>query len=138
MSYTITRTEVLVTNICHECGILYATPEGFRNSRKRDQGTFYCPNGHPAYYTESEADKVRKELAREQHRREQAEAEATRQREYAESVERRLSAARGAHTKTKKRIAAGICPCCRRPFANLMRHMAGQHPDYAQPLGAEE
>jgi hypothetical protein len=33
-------------------------------------------------------------------------------------------------TRIKKRVAAGVCPCCNRSFKDLARHMAGQHPDY--------
>lgn len=32
---------------------------------------------------------------------------------------------------TLRRIAAGVCPCCRRSFTDLARHMSSQHPDYA-------
>lgn len=35
-------------------------------------------------------------------------------------------------TKTRKRIANGVCPCCHRTFQNLARHMAGQHPAYEE------
>lgn len=30
--------------------------------RRRDNKTFYCPNGHPQSYTETEADKLRKQI----------------------------------------------------------------------------
>lgn len=39
-------------------------------------------------------------------------------------------AQKGQNTRLKKRIAAGVCPCCNRSFANLREHMAGQHPDF--------
>lgn len=48
-----------------------------------------------------------------------------------------LRAAKAAHavtkgklTKTRNRIAKGVCPCCNRSFVNLGKHMAGQHPDF--------
>lgn len=48
-------------------------------------------------------------------------------------AERRAHAAtKGQLTKTRKRVAGGVCPCCNRSFVNLGRHMAGQHPDYAE------
>ncbi|HEX9950777.1 MAG TPA: hypothetical protein VGB53_03340 [Rubricoccaceae bacterium] len=43
----------------------------------------------------------------------------------AERQKRRAAAQKGAHTRTKKRIAAGVCPCCNRTFQDLARHMAG-------------
>lgn len=32
--------------------------------------------------------------------------------------------------------APRVCPCCNRTFQNVARHIAGQHPDYAD-LGTE-
>lgn len=33
--------------------------------------------------------------------------------------------------RLKKRVAAGVCPCCTRSFQNLRRHMATKHPEHA-------
>ncbi len=41
-------------------------------------------------------------------------------------------AVKGHLTRTKKRIANGVCPCCQRSFENLHKHMKTQHPDFAQ------
>ena len=49
-----------------------------------------------------------------------------------ERTVRRLNAQRANVTKLKKRISAGVCPCCTRTFSNLSRHMATQHPDYTE------
>ena len=136
--FTVERTETLYTIVCGKCGILFAVPDKFDEARRKDGKNFYCPNGDPRAYCDTERKQAKRALVAEEQRREQAEAEAQHQREYAESVERRLAATKGAHTKTKKRIAAGMCPCCQCPFANLMQHMQNQHPDYAQPPGAEE
>lgn len=38
---------------------------------------------------------------------------------------------KGVVTRTRNRIANGVCPCCDRSFTNLQRHMASKHPDYA-------
>lgn len=40
---------------------------------------------------------------------------------------------KGAHQRTKNRVAKGVCPCCNRSFTNLAKHMAGQHPDFGDP-----
>ncbi len=37
----------------------------------------------------------------------------------------------------RERIVSGVCPCCNRTFQNLARHIAGQHPDFAEPAGGE-
>lgn len=48
------------------------------------------------------------------------------------AAQRALRATKGRLTKTKKRIANGVCPCCNRHFVNLERHMTGKHPDYTK------
>ena len=50
-----------------------------------------------------------------------------------QSAEDSLVAMRGVNTKLKKRVAAGVCPCCQRSFINLRRHMTTQHADYVKP-----
>jgi hypothetical protein len=47
-----------------------------------------------------------------------------------DSTERSLATTRGHMTRLKKRVAAGVCPCCNRTFQDLAKHMKGQHPKY--------
>ena len=35
---------------CIHCGISFAVPTEFIESRREDHKTFYCPNGHRMYY----------------------------------------------------------------------------------------
>ena len=49
-----------------------------------------------------------------------------------EGARRSRAALKGQVTKIKRRVSKGICPCCRRNFANLKRHMEGQHPDWSE------
>lgn len=101
------------------CGIHFGITETTRRKRAEDGTTLWCPNGHRLCYGPSENQELRDKLAREQHRREQAEA--------AEQSQRR------AVTKLKRRISAGVCPCCNRTFVNMGQHMKSQHPTYAKP-----
>lgn len=39
---------------------------------------------------------------------------------------------KAAHTRTKNRIAKGVCPCCSRTFLDLQRHMQTKHPDFTK------
>lgn len=48
------------------------------------------------------------------------------------TVERRLTAQRGATKRIKNRVGNGVCPCCTRSFANLRGHMATKHPGYSK------
>lgn len=120
---------------CAACSIDFGIGDDFMARRREDHRNFYCPNGHSNIYpgpskeerrlaaAEAELEAARSLAQREARRREQAEREAR-------TADYQRRAAKGQLTKTRKRIAAGVCPCCNRSFANLARHMAGQHPDY--------
>jgi hypothetical protein len=58
----------LVTETCCVCGVEFAMPSELQASRKSDLKEFYCPNGHSQTYTESEAQRLTKKLAKAQHR----------------------------------------------------------------------
>lgn len=125
---------------CATCSIDFGIGADFMRRRIQDHATFYCPNGHSNHYpgpskqekrlaqAERELDAARSLAQREARRRERAEAQAR-------TADYQRRAAKGQLTKTKKRIAAGVCPCCGRTFQNLARHMAGQHPDFVDSEG---
>lgn len=48
------------------------------------------------------------------------------------ATKQELTTTKGQLTKTKKRLAGGVCPCCNRSFVSLAKHMASQHPDYQE------
>jgi hypothetical protein len=50
-------------------------------------------------------------------------AEATRFRKSRDGI-------KGALIKQKKRVGNGACPCCKRTFSALARHIKTQHPDF--------
>lgn len=114
----------LEAEVCGACGVLFAAPKIMLDACRQDGDSFFCPNGHSLSYTESENDKLKRQLqnakdgrAAERAKRDQAEAS--------------LRTTKGVVTKMRKRIAAGVCPCCRRSFQDLARHMESQHPDFA-------
>ena len=110
---------------CPKCGIEYAAPKTFMEECRKDPTIFFhCPNGHGRHFTESEADKFRKERDRLQQRLAQKDDEIR-------DLENRRRAAVGQVTKLKNRIGHGVCPCCNRTFQNLSRHMASEHPTFA-------
>lgn len=118
---------------CAFCSIDFGIGADFMRRRLEDHVVFYCPNGHENYYPqESKAERLERErdaarsLAQRESRR-RAEAD-----DRARTSDYRARAAKGQLTKTRKRVAAGVCPCCQRSFSNLAQHMAGQHPDYAE------
>lgn len=117
---------------CPVCGMSYTVPEAWIARKQRESGDWYCPSGHSLHFTETELDRVKKELVKE-HERIAWYRQHTRGLDTLIESERRSKAAvKGQLTKVRNRVANGVCPCCNRTFANLARHMANQHPDFTQ------
>ena len=116
---------------CCSCGIPFGMPDYHKKRLLATGDEFWCPNGHRQYFSESDVQRLERQL-KESKRQvelfkgcyeiEQADHDYTR---------RRLSATKGVLTKTKSRVANGICPCCNRHFENLQRHMGNKHPNYS-------
>ena len=121
-----TRT-VEMTQLTCWCGTPFSCPQTLYNEHFAHHRTkIYCPQGHSVTYGEkSEVEQARAELEAERRR-------TTRLRAEKDQVEASLRAQKGVNTKLRKRVANGVCPCCKRTFKNLARHMEGQHPDYAE------
>lgn len=120
-------TTTLVAVTCGACGIPFGMSREYYDRRQQDKGNWHCPNGHSRHFLgETEEARLRAQL-------ESARRDAEHQRQQRTIEERKNRALRGELTKTKKRVAVGVCPCCNRTFENLARHMKGQHPDFATP-----
>lgn len=131
MSLTATTTFEIET--CCRCGMQFAVTSEFRQRRRDDHGDFYCPSGHGQHYTgKSDAQKERERADRLSAALDRAERRAANAEENTRIERVSHAATKGQLTKTRKRIANGVCPCCHRSFANVKRHMDSQHPDYAE------
>jgi hypothetical protein len=126
----------LVTEQCCSCGAVFAMTKEFKRQCLDDPGVnkgkpFYCPAGHQQWYTgEAPAEKLRRE--NERLRQHQAYLE-DRRREAEEAAKRerhRANGYKGHATRITKRAKAGVCPCCKRHFTALERHMATKHPTF--------
>jgi DNA repair exonuclease SbcCD ATPase subunit len=120
------------TRACPSCAIPYAAPESFFDARRKDGQTFYCPNGHSLSWHETEADRLEKKLKAAERERDHYQRDYEEARMDLADEKRKHAATKGQLTKTKKRIAGGVCPCCNRHFTDLERHMHGQHPGYVK------
>lgn len=118
------------------CGVHHSVPAALYDSAEKGAPNIsvYCPYGHQWVRKEKQALAREEELRRERDRLKQQLAqkddEIRHQRDRKEQEQRRVVAYKGIVTKTKKRIAAGVCPCCNRTFQNLANHMANKHADY--------
>lgn len=137
MSYTITFTGRLTSEECCGCGIVFAMPGDFMEQCRGNPGPqgkkFYCPNGHAQWYTgKTEAQKLREQLATVEQRAASRLAQLDQERASHQSTRNQLRSTKGVVTRTKRRVAHGVCPCCNRTFADVARHMVSKHPDYVK------
>lgn len=125
------QTFIFVWHQCGECGVPFGMPKRFLDARHDDGENFYCPNGHPRVFRTSTEDRLRTQLEHVREERDSWKDDARRERSNAQHHSRRAAALKGVVTRTKRRIANGSCPCCKRHFKNLERHISSKHPDYA-------
>ena len=119
-------TNALVTVRCAACSMDFGIPEWLNHAKRSDQTSFYCPAGHSQYFPKGKTseDLVRERLAR-------TEMKVANLADDLRAERSSHAATKGKLTKTKNRIANGVCPCCNRTFVQLARHMKSQHPEYA-------
>ena len=117
---------------CPTCGVRFAIPHNLLASLRNSKAMFYCPNGHPQSFRQSRTEALEAELKAERERRERAEDLARRRREEADVLRRTKQQTLGKLRALKGRVKNGVCPCCNRSFAQLAKHIATKHPDYAK------
>ena len=113
--YTVQRPITFEIEECCNCGVLFAMTAEFAKDRHRrkEAASFYCPNGHAQHYMgKTDAQKLR-----------EAEAALSAERDQRLAAERELR-------RIGQRAKGGACPCCKRTFVQLSRHMKAKHPDY--------
>lgn len=122
-----TYTATLKVIECCNCHMDFGMTQELYEARKKDHDWFYCPAGHKQYFTaKSKEEKLRDEVAREKHLREQAEARhehftgaMTRSRRYATQVAKRYAnspAQKGAFWKGfEARMCGSDETCCPYP-----------------------
>jgi hypothetical protein len=121
---TTTAYTTLATTDCIACGVVFGMPEDMLQARREGGGSFWCPNGHSLSYAKPEVQRLREQL-------DASRRNADFWRDQEKRERQSHAATKGILTKTKKRVGNGVCPCCKRHFVNLERHMQGQHPGYA-------
>ena len=107
------------------CGVHFAVPQSLdREYQARRFHQIFCPLGHsmiPSGRTLPE----------------QLKDERTRSRALSDQLaaaERTQIALRGHLTRLRQRIAAGICPWCKRHFNRVEAHVRSKHPEYLEKM----
>lgn len=123
MGYALPVTVQMTDMECGGCGIAFAVPETWRAEKQKSGGGWYCPNGCSRVYRKSDVDRAQEELRAERERHERTLARLNDAEAERAKVERKLK-------QQQRRHAAGTCPCCKRTFQQLARHMKSKHPTY--------
>ena len=128
----ITSVETLLVKRCPVCSIIYALPEGRLNRCEENGENWYCPNGHSLVFITTKVQEKEKEIERLKASLNYSNQRAELHQQNYINAERKRAALKGVITKTKKRAANGVCPCCNRYFVNVHRHMQSKHPDHGK------
>jgi hypothetical protein len=121
-----------MTLVAHRCwcSIEHAIPAELDRQARETGHQIFCPLGHSWVIRENEAvveRRKRQRLEQENARLTEEAAEAQREKDKAERARMRAVADLKRH---KIRAAAGTCPCCKRTFSDMARHMKTKHPDF--------
>ena len=112
---------------CGVCGGVYAVNAMF-HKHKQDKGGYwtcpYCKCDWGFDKSETELARTQRELEEERKRRNDALARANEAAAARDKAERALK-------RHKTRAKNGVCPCCKRTFKQLARHMKSKHPEFA-------
>jgi len=134
MNNTLLASLTLVEETCCNCFTHFVMDRSLYDHHRTNGGTFYCPNGHGQHYAETEVQRLKKQLDNANKRMGWAKNSATRALAEVQQVKREKAAIKGQLTKTRNRIANGVCPCCNRTFQNVARHMDTKHPDFKKAV----
>jgi len=123
MGLALSSQQVFEQTSCCVCGIVFVVPQEWNATKRRDRTSFYCPNGHSLSYTQNIVEALKQQIAG-------LESSLTFEKARTVNLDRKLKTESAKHARLKKRIAAGVCPCCKRTVRQLVAHMRTQHPDY--------
>jgi len=124
--------QLSVTN-CGVCGGSYALSQKCMAYKRQHGGYWNCPYCKQSWgYGTSEIDEKNNEITRLKRTIEYAETDLSHAKELKNKALHSARTIKGHLTRTKNRIANGVCPCCNRSFKNLHNQMSRQHPDYTE------
>lgn len=130
---TVIKTERVESILTH-CGHVIYLPVRHMVTLQRSHKNFYCTVcGKSNYWAgRSDLEQLKREITTVKDQRDTARRNYHDQKSVTRGVRRSLTAHKGHTTRIKKRIAAGVCPCCNRTFQNLARHMENKHKEYSK------
>lgn len=120
---------------CCTCGLTFAVPIAWYRKKRETHERFSCPNGCKLEFSaKTELDRMREETKTVQ-------AQLNEERHLRLVRERELEKLNKDKAELESRISRGQCPCCKRTFKHLARHMRSKHPEKVEgavpPKGIE-
>lgn len=124
---------------CGCCGGTYAINERFRKKCHEDGTGWTCPYCKTSwgYFNNNENAQLKKQLAEKEAAIARERAAHDQTKTELRETEQRRRAEKGAKTRLKRRAAHGVCPCCKRQFSELKKHIAQMHPDFIKEANDE-
>lgn len=132
---TMTYESTLTVLDCCTCQIDFAIPNLLYQQARKDSSIWvWCPKGHQQHWPGAESDeaKLERKLEAERDRVARLTAQVDQAEAEAEHQSRRANGYKGALTKVKKRLGAGLCPCCSHEFKDVAAHMRRMHPEHVE------
>jgi len=130
----------LETITCYrsDCGILFAVPALWQQSKRRDHSNFYCPNGHSqGYLAKSREEELAEKLAHMTASRDRHVKRADQLADDNMTLANQKRALKGVATKLRRKAASGTCAWCSHTFPDVAAHVAAEHPDEAAAIARE-
>jgi 1-aminocyclopropane-1-carboxylate deaminase/D-cysteine desulfhydrase-like pyridoxal-dependent ACC family enzyme len=121
---TFNETVALESFTCGKCAGVFALNQTFVNHARANRGGYHCPYCQTSWsWHESEADRLRKQLVERERELRESKCETLRKQQI---LNAEMEAREKAERKLR-RVSKGVCPCCKRTFSNLARHMETKH-----------
>ena len=122
---------------CINCGTPIYGSQQLKKQLLANHKTFYCINGHAQHFVgETEEARLKKKLEQVERERDAARARELMAKNNERSARHSAAISKGKLRAQLERIKNGVCPCCKRSFANVRRHMATKHPHVLEKLDA--
>jgi hypothetical protein len=119
---------------CAECLTSFTMENRIKTQRLKDGKTFYCPLGHGQIYTDNEYSRAKKEAEELKRKNQSLQSQLSWAETEAKVAKNEKTALKSQLTKTRNRVANGVCPCCHRTFKQLVAHMGNKHPEYKKAI----
>lgn len=111
-----------------DCGILFAVPEHWLTTKRRDHSDLTCPNGHSqAFLKQSREELLKEELKRTQESRDYYQKRNLSLEERQDTLKRQVAAQKGVATRLRNKAIAGECGFCHVRFADVAQHVQAEH-----------